>query len=133
MRERSLICANCGQKFPSRRKVKSCPDCDHSLVPIFGGIRTSFAITLFLVTLLWVITPILMWMRPYDPESGYGREFSPVLGSGMYFVLYAFIGLIVGLVMLRAYKPIGVGILAGTGLGLLIGFTTCFAIGAVVV
>ena len=136
MRERRLICVNCWREYPYQQEVKSCSNCGHSLVPKSGGIRRSFATTLLLVLLLWIGTPIVIgiWASvTADPSSGYGPDFSVLTVGGLLLILYAVVGFIVGLAMLGSNKPVGSGILTGTGLGLLIGFITCFAVAGVVV
>ena len=97
-------------------------------------IRRPFLLSLILVLMLWVATPVVARLADsvgligVDPESGYGWELSLLLGTTMLYIIYLPAGLLVGLVMLFIRRSIGAGILAGTGLGAVAGFLTCLAI-----
>ena len=88
-------------------------------------------LSLLLVSLLWVSTPIVVGIVESitaDPRSGYGGELGMVIWTGLLYVVYLPTGLLAGLVLLFIKRSTGAGILAGTGLGAVAGFLTCLAI-----
>ena len=95
----------------------------------------SFGMTVLLVGLLWLGTPVLVAIVDslglfgrQDPESGAMQVNGVLLATFLLYAIYVFVGAIAGLTLLFINRRIGAGILAGTGLGAVAGFLTCLAI-----
>ena len=87
--------------------------------------------TLLIVVLLWVGTPIVVGIVQsitVDPRATYGPDFGVYVISGSLYGLYGVVGVVAGFVMLFTRKPMGAGLLAGTAVGLMLGFLTCGAV-----
>ena len=135
MREEHYTCVNCWRIYPYDPDLRLCPNCGRTLVRSAGGISKSFAITLSLVVMLWVGTPVVVGIVELiteDPRSGYGPDFGVYVVAGLLYGLYAVVGTFAVSITLSRNRPIGTGLLAGTGIGLLLGFITCFSVAGAV-
>lgn len=88
-----------------------------------------FGKTLLLVVLLWVGTAVVLGIAlpiiEPNPGGTYGPEFGVTVVTFQFYLAYGLIGTIAGLIMLIKWKPMGAGLLAGTAVGLILGFLTC--------
>lgn len=135
-------CRRCAEPFPASDRF--CPACghDHEINPstvrgyqpvITPGSSVGmgpFGKSAVVAVGLWFVLAIAIWILSYtaDPSSSYGPDFGQAIGIALLSFAYPFFGLIVGLVALIFSRPVGAGLLAGTGIATLIGALACFAL-----
>ena len=135
MRERRAVCGRCGLDAPSESQF--CTACGSQSFRPRPRVRLSgFWVTLLLVALLWVGTPLVVRLADAVGLTGVdlaeNSDWSLILGAGILYAIYLPAGLLVGLVLLFLSRRTGnkrtaAGILAGTALGAMAGFLTCLA------
>ena len=134
MSERRLVCGACGLENPG--DAHQCGACGSRMLRPAPRIRPpGFRTTLLIVVMLWVGTPIVIGIVEsirLEPGATYGPDFSVYVGTAQTYALYGLVGAIAGFVVLSKHRPIGTGILAGTGIGLLLGFITCLSVAGAV-
>ena len=89
-----------------------------------------FGKSVLAVVALWFVIVIVLWIfavATHNPASGYDVGFGVIVSIAALSFLYPVFGVIIGLVTLIFSRPIGAGILAGTGIGTVIGAAACFA------
>ena len=131
----SWTCRHCQRENPS--DFWFCEGCRRPVMGSRGavgsaGIKTMgrFGKSVLAVVALWFVIVIVLWIfavATHNPASGYDVGFGVIVSIAALSFLYPVFGVIIGLVTLIFSRPIGAGILAGTGIGTVIGAAACFA------